>query len=139
MASKYAPLASHLANHAGDRIPMRFSEIEAALGFPLPASKVYPAWWSNSPSNNPMTRVWLEAGFETENVDTGAERLVFRRAKSTPSHRPANPGMEEPAARRAAPGPGILDRIRAALGGTVTVMPGVDITAPTGEVWDAER
>lgn len=33
----------------------------------------------------------------------------------------------------------ILDRIRAELGGTVTIMPGVDLTEPTGEVWDAER
>jgi hypothetical protein len=33
----------------------------------------------------------------------------------------------------------ILDRIREELGGTVTVMPGVDLTEPTGEIWDAER
>lgn len=33
----------------------------------------------------------------------------------------------------------ILDRIRERLGGSVTVMPGVDLTDPTGEVWDAER
>ena len=33
----------------------------------------------------------------------------------------------------------ILDRIRERLGGTVTIMPGVDLTEPTGEVWDAER
>ena len=33
----------------------------------------------------------------------------------------------------------ILERIRQRLGGTVTVMPGVDLTEPTGEVWDAER
>jgi hypothetical protein len=35
-------------------------------------------------------------------------------------------------------GAGIVDRLRAALGGTVTVAPGVDLTEPTGEVWDAE-
>ena len=33
----------------------------------------------------------------------------------------------------------ILDRIREKLGGTVTIMPGLDLTEPTGEVWDAER
>lgn len=33
----------------------------------------------------------------------------------------------------------ILDRIRERLGGTVTIMPGVDLTEPTGEIWDAER
>ncbi len=33
----------------------------------------------------------------------------------------------------------VLDCIRERLGGTVTIMPGVDLTEPTGEVWDAER
>lgn len=33
----------------------------------------------------------------------------------------------------------ILDRIRKQLGGTVRVATGVDLTAPTGEIWDAER
>jgi transcriptional regulator with XRE-family HTH domain len=33
----------------------------------------------------------------------------------------------------------ILERIRERLGGTVRVAPGVDLTAPTGEIWDAER
>jgi len=33
----------------------------------------------------------------------------------------------------------ILERIRQRLGGTVTVMPGVDLTEPTGELWDADR
>lgn len=36
-------------------------------------------------------------------------------------------------------GEDILERIRRRLGGTVTIMPGVDLTEPTGEVWDAER
>lgn len=32
----------------------------------------------------------------------------------------------------------MLDRLRRELGGTVTIAPGVDLTEPTGEVWDAE-
>ncbi|MDP2764646.1 MAG: hypothetical protein Q8O54_07405 [Brevundimonas sp.] len=36
-------------------------------------------------------------------------------------------------------GSDILDRIQKRLGGTVKVAPGVDLTAPTGEIWDAER
>lgn len=32
-----------------------------------------------------------------------------------------------------------LARIRQELGGTITVAPGVDLTEPTGEIWDAER
>jgi hypothetical protein len=51
---------------------------------------------------------------------------------------------DSPAARRA--GPKRVDpkrsqmslRLQAALAGTVVVAPGVDLTEPTGEEWDAE-
>lgn len=33
---------------------------------------------------------------------------------------------------------GLLARIRAKMAGTVHVRPGVDLTAPTGEPWEAE-
>jgi hypothetical protein len=32
----------------------------------------------------------------------------------------------------------VIDRLRAALGGTVKVSPGVDLTEPTGEIWQAQ-
>lgn len=32
-----------------------------------------------------------------------------------------------------------LARIRRELGGTISVAPGVDLTDPTGDIWDAER
>lgn len=32
-----------------------------------------------------------------------------------------------------------FSRIFGALKGTVTIMPGVDLTRPTGETWDAEK
>jgi hypothetical protein len=34
---------------------------------------------------------------------------------------------------------GFLKRIRQEMAGTVTIPPGVDVTEPTGEIWDAER
>ena len=34
---------------------------------------------------------------------------------------------------------GFLARLRAGMAGTVHVPKGVDLTEPTGEVWDAER
>ena len=34
-------------------------------------------------------------------------------------------------------GESVLDALRRALAGTVTVMPGVDLTAPLDEHWDA--
>ena len=39
------------------------------------------AWWSNNPSNNVMTKVWLAAGYLTEQVDVSARKLVFRRVR----------------------------------------------------------
>ena len=121
--SRYAPLGEFLQHQAGERLSMTFDEIESVIGCKLPSSKQYPAWWSNNRSNNPMTRAWLAAGYKTEQVDTFAQRLVFRRA-------------EEPKSERA--DARWLTKLQAALGGTVQVSPGYDLTEPTGEIWDAE-
>lgn len=123
---KYDPLTDFLAQTAGDEVPMTFAEIEQVTGHALPASRRYPAWWSNNPDNNVMTKAWLAAGFQTEQVDIGREQLVFRRVA--------------PAASAPQPRSGtILERIRARLGGMVTVAPGVDLAAPVSDLWDAER
>jgi hypothetical protein len=132
---KYDPLKTFLEQQNGETVPMTFSEIEAVIGAPLPSSRRYPAWWSNNPWNNTMTQVWLEAGFTTEQVDIEGEKLVFRRVQAvavTPV------GVEEAGTAFTADG-GLLARLRAALGGTVTFAPGFDPTEPTGETWDAER
>jgi hypothetical protein len=123
---KYDPLKTFRQSSQTEEIALSFSEIEALLGKALPASQQYPAWWSNNPSNNPMTKVWLDAGYRTERVNVEAGRVVFRR---TQGHR-----GDDPATSR-----NIVDRLQAALGGTVRVTPGVDLCEPTGEVWDAER
>lgn len=122
---KYQPLAAFLAQARGPEAPMTFAEIERVIGHPLPASKKYPAWWSNNPSNNVMTRAWLAAGYQTERVDIAGQRLVFRR-------------VTEASPPRALAG-SLLERIQARLGGTVTVSSGVDLSAPVSEIWDAER
>ncbi len=122
---KYEPLTRFLEARNTAEVPMSFKEIEKVLGATLPPSKQYPAWWSNNPSNNVMTKAWLEAGFQTERVDIGSERLVFRRVRQQP---PVQAQVRQ----------NLLERIRERLGGTVTIPPGVDITEPTGEVWDAE-
>jgi len=122
---KYEPLQQFLEARDAAEVPMTFAEIEKVLGAKLPPSKQYPAWWSNNPSNNVMTRAWLAAGFQTERVDTARERLVFRRS------RPSQTRTE------AAPRPTLLERIEAKLGGSVTIPAGVDVTEPTGDVWDA--
>ncbi len=127
---KYEPLRSYLESRGTEEVPMTFAEIERVLGSKLPNSKSHPAWWSNNPSNNVMTRVWLEAGYKSERIDIGGEKLVFRRdASSAKSGRATSGGLRG----------GILERLRAALGGTVHVPEGVDLTEPTGEIWDADR
>lgn len=133
--SKYEPLTQFLAANRTEEIPMTFTDIEKVVGFKLPekASGIR-AWWSNNPSNNVMTKAWLAAGYVTERVDMASRRLVFRRgSKASP---PGRSGKPAPMPGRSI---GFLDRIRTELGGSVTVAPGVDLTAPIGEIWDAER
>lgn len=118
---KYDPLKAFLISSGAEEVVLGFEEIEALLGARLPPSKRYPAWWSNNPSNNTMTRVWLAAGYRTERLDLEGGRIVFRRSpKSTQVIG------------------GVIERLEAALGGTVRLAPGVDLTEPTDEVWDAE-
>ncbi|CCV05460.1 conserved hypothetical protein [Mesorhizobium metallidurans STM 2683] len=131
--SKYAPLKDFLVAQNVDRVPMSFAEIERVLNLPLPASKQYPAWWSNNPSNNPMTREWLEAGFETESVNIGSGKLVFRRVRKVTVSVP--PGGGAPAAPKEArqdrhPGFGFMK-------GLITIEAGFDVTKPfDDEPWD---
>lgn len=127
---KYESLTHFLATQKTSEVPMTFADVEAVIGSPLPSSKRHPAWWSNNAANNVTTRAWLAAGFRTERVDIGGEKLVFRRAPEARSPEPS-PSPVSPE------GPGLLQRLRAALGGTVKIAPGVDITAPTGERWSA--
>lgn len=133
--SKYEPLTQFLRANRTSEIPMSFAEIEKIVGFRLPLkSSGHRAWWSNNPSNSVMTKAWLAAGYVTERVDMGSGRLVFRRSaspKDPPT--PAATPMVRPNGD-----PDFLERIRARLGGTVTIAEGVDLTDPTGEVWDAE-
>jgi hypothetical protein len=77
--SKYDALRAFLEKQRAERVPMTFADVERVLGFKLPKSQSYPAWWSNNPSNNVMTRAWLAAGYKTEQVDIEGRKLVFRR------------------------------------------------------------
>jgi hypothetical protein len=145
MSSKYDALGGYLVGRQADEVPMSFQDIEAVIGAALPPKAVnYPAWWSNNASNNTMTKVWLDAGFRSERVDIGGRKLVFRRVRE-PS---LQPGLREAGGKyavqssaiqgsRHGPG-GLIDRVRTAMAGTVFVAEGVDLTAPSGEIWDAQ-
>jgi hypothetical protein len=79
--SVYARLGDALRERREDMWKVGFDEVERLIGRKLPASaRKYPAWWSNDPSNNSMTKVWLRAGWRSEQVDVQGETVVFRRA-----------------------------------------------------------
>lgn len=81
--SKYDDLGAYLGKQRHAEIPMTFSEIEKVAGVKLPPkAQHHRAWWSNNPSNNVMTKVWLAAGYETARVDMAGRKLVFRRVSS---------------------------------------------------------
>ena len=83
---KYEPLGQFLKKQKADRVKMSFAEIEELIGAKLPkSSKSHRAWWSNNPTNNVMTKEWLNAGFETADVELVSERLVFRKTKPVDS------------------------------------------------------
>ena len=118
---KYDPLGAFLRQQDHELVPLTFAQIARIVGHPLPASSRYPAWWSNNDSNNVMTKVWLDAGFRTEQVDIPAKRLVFRRSAS---------GMAETGRNFAHPSrhPAI-----GALKGIIRVC--VDLTLPADPDW----
>ncbi len=125
MTSKYHPLQVFLETSGLSRIRMTFSEIERILGFSLPNSKTYPAWWSNSTTNNTMTKVWLAAGYRTSEVDTVGEALTFVRDENSS----INAGTED--TQPARPRSPLFGSMK----GTTIVAPGVDLTKPADPEW----
>jgi hypothetical protein len=123
--SKYTPLGEYLRKQRSSRIPMTFAEIERLIGAKLPNSQRYPAWWSNNPFNNVMTKVWLEAGFITENVDVEGRKLVFRRAERSQSRAKQSPDMSRSS----------VHPLIGWMKGTVQIAPGVDLTQPADPDW----
>jgi len=130
--SKFEPLTEHLSRVRTSEYPTTFAEVERILGFKLPPSaRRHRPWWSNNPDNSAMTKAWLAAGFRTERVDMAAERLVFRRSST---RQPDRDGSSATSQTRDQP-----RTLFGALKGTVRFAPGVDLTVPTGEHWDADE
>ena len=116
--SKYEPLGTYLRQQDRELVPMTFAEIERVTGVKLPpsASKHRP-WWSNNAKNSVMTKVWLDAGFESEQVDMEQRKLVFRRVRAPKA---------EGAQAEAKP----FHPAWGAMKGLIRIMSGVDITQP---------
>lgn len=83
--SKYAPLNRHLAGTSTDRIRLSFAEIERILGFSLPASaRTYAPWWANVGGSHVQARAWMDAGWQTLQVDVPGEAVSFVRESKPP-------------------------------------------------------
>lgn len=126
-SSKYAPLTTYLLAQRGGRLRMSFAEIERVIGAKLPPSAAsHRAWWSNNPSNNVMTKAWLEGGFESEHVDLRGRKLVFRRV-SEGERSLAGPESPDPSSAKLA--------LFGWLSGTVAST--ADLTEPADPDWGA--
>jgi hypothetical protein len=124
--SKYSALGEYLKRQRGERIPITFGEIEKITGVKLPASaQKHRPWWSNNPRNSVMTKVWIEAGFRSEQVDMPARKLVFRRVRGPRGTDEETPsGGEKP-----------FHPLYGAMQGLIRIMPGTDLTQPADPEW----
>jgi hypothetical protein len=133
--TKYAALGIYLRSQKTSEIPMSFKDIEKIVGAKLPNSKRYPAWWSNNTSNNVMTKVWLDAGYRTERVDTEGGKLVFKRVAAMPPPEPATGMAEESRAFESAPCTG-RHPMFGGLKGLLWIAPDCDLTRPALPEWE---
>ncbi|MCX7320528.1 MAG: hypothetical protein NT113_13910 [Hyphomicrobiales bacterium] len=99
-------------------LSLNFEEIEAVLGLALP-ERAYTdtTWWSND-AGHPHAAGWLEAGWRALAVDLGARQVTFE---------PRHDASFVPGSNRFG-----------CMADTITLVPGVDLSAPSGEVWNAE-
>jgi hypothetical protein len=150
-SSKYDPLEKHLKKLNRQSISMSFDEIQDVVGCKLPPSAFkHRPWWSNNPSNSVITYAWLKAGYKTADVDMANRRLVFRKTneliekqgrvagKATGFH--DNQSVFEVSEERAGKKVTVrFEDIYGCMKGTVTIMPGVDLTESMSEEWSANE
>jgi hypothetical protein len=123
----YEPITHYLTRAPGNSARLTFSQLEKIIGRPLPKSAYrHREWWSNNPTGHSHARSWTGAGWRTEKVDLEKHVLVFSRQARLPGSSPDSDV-------------GRIPDPFGAMRGTVTFLPRVDLTAPTGEEWAAER
>lgn len=122
--SKYEPLPQFLTSRELLRVRLGFAEIEKILGFKLPKSAyAYEAWWSNNETGHSHARAWLSVGWRTEDVDIAGRKVTFARVEASPAEQPKR----------------LKNDPWGCMAGSVTNMRGTDLTAPSGEQWNAEK
>lgn len=137
---KYEALGPFLRGQRTPEVRVTFAEIEKVIGEKLPRSAyVHRPWWSNNPSNSAMTKVWLDAGFRTEQVDMAGQKLVFRQTgeprfgeNAAPAYLgPAQPHSNVPPAEKQPRRHPLFGRLK----GTFTIDPEWDLTQPAMPEW----
>jgi hypothetical protein len=124
---KYEPLGAFLREQHAQEVPLTFNQIEKITGVKLPPkAQHHRAWWSNNASNNVMTKVWLEAGYESTQVDLSARKLVFRRIGKAGTPENLAPSAGKKSERHPLFG---------ALKEVTLIPPGVDLTEPADPEW----
>jgi hypothetical protein len=122
--SKYEALPQFLARTHQVSRRLGFGEIEKILGFKLPKSAYeHEAWWSNNATGHSHARAWLEFGWRTEAIDLAARKVTFRRETETPALAIQTPKRDP----------------WGCMAGTLTILPGTDLTAPSDDKWNAEE
>jgi len=134
--SKYGNLKLFLASQSAGELRMSFDEVEKAAAIKLPSSAYeYPAWWSNHVASHVQARAWLDAGYETQQVDMAGKTLVFKRIPQSTS---SQPGMAEPQrgfSHEEAPPKAQRHPLLGAMKGWFVIEPGYDLTQPTMPEW----
>jgi hypothetical protein len=77
--SKYAPLQIHLARQRQKELVLTFAEIEAIVGFRLPASADRPQWWANQVApGRPQREAWRAASYDAF-LMAGSRKVRFQK------------------------------------------------------------
>jgi hypothetical protein len=81
--SKYGGLAGYLKFRAAftDSVKLNFARIDGIIGdnLPMDAYKTE-QWWANAPSNVHV-KAWLEAGWETQEVNLKEGYVIFKKVR----------------------------------------------------------
>lgn len=78
--SKYYPLYQRLTSCQQESVTLTLAEIEADMPEKLPGTaRVKRSWWSNRSKGALQAKAWLEAGYQTEQVDLKQETIRFKK------------------------------------------------------------
>jgi hypothetical protein len=136
--SKYDPLFQFL-KHSTGKVELQFVDVEELLGFQLPASaRKYAAWWSNSGGTHVQSAAWQAAGYKTEQVDLEQQTVGFVRDSMGFGEKKQKP-LEDAPNMPLVPSSDKKATYRhpawGAMKGMITLLPDVDLAAPSYEDW----